>query len=622
VSSLLRETLFLLAVVVFPGLGLQRALRVRTDPALVLPLGILFGTAAYGLALVLGWFWLFPLLVLLASGCLVVLPSPGGAPGPPLKGALAPIAVLVVVLAWTGYRTNRVGPGGGFVLDHTEAVDSAFHVGVAYELATAYPPQVPGLSGVPLHYHYGGDLLRGAAVRFAGVPAYDSLSRYELTLFPIALLLALRSLTATLAGPRAVLLVSWSVLATDFSFLLPLVDREAKWWAQTLDSNLLPGLLLANASVPALALAAGSLLALRRYEQGEGGAYLPLAAALALGVPFFKVFLGAQLLLGLCWALLLGGKRPALLALALPVGLAILALTWGQTGGGVLVMPDPVLHQGLRLGTGDLPLGIVQSALDDLNLAPAAGARLAVAALLWVVLGLGLRGLGLVEAVSALVAGTGARTALAAMALSGIPLGLLVRITLKAQHGYDEAGYFVELAGALLFVFAAMAAERLPPRGPGVLVLLGLLAFPASVEFVFRKGLPESEGVEAPVVHAMAALETASPRGAVVLERPHLPYPPPPMVFAGRRVAFTTYIPYLPQFAPESLVSERHAALKRFFETTDPQEAVAIARNLRATYLCLYPGDALNFDGTGVLGTLYTEKGMRVYRILMGPPPD
>jgi hypothetical protein len=97
------------------------------------------------------------------------------------------VAVLVALLAATQYRSNRVGPDGSFLLDVGEHVDTAVHVGVTWELVAGYPPQVPGLAGVPMRYHVGSHLVRAAAVRWAGIHPYDSLSRFDVTLWGIAL---------------------------------------------------------------------------------------------------------------------------------------------------------------------------------------------------------------------------------------------------------------------------------------------------------------------------------------------------------------------------------------------------------------------------------------------------
>ena len=191
------------------------------------------------------------------------------------------------------------------------ASDTAFHAGLAYELTAGYPPQVPGVSGFPLGYHLGPDLVRAAAWRFAGVRPHDQIARLDVTLGALALVLLLRGMLHALrAPPLAVAIAPWTLLATDFSFLFA-ANPQAHWWADLLRGNLLVSLALSNPVVPALGLSLGSLIALTRHQRGEGRGWLVLSALLALAVPFFKVFLGAHLLLGLACAFLLRGRPRA-----------------------------------------------------------------------------------------------------------------------------------------------------------------------------------------------------------------------------------------------------------------------------------------------------------------------
>ena len=138
------------------------------------------------------------------------------------------------LLALTQYPWNRLDPSGAFLLDALVPFDTAFHVGLARELAIGYPPQLPGVSGFPLGYHLGTDLVRAAALRWAGIDPFDSISRFDVTLHGLALMLVLRATAARLgARPIVVALAPLTLLATDFSFVFaalprrPLVGRPA-----------------------------------------------------------------------------------------------------------------------------------------------------------------------------------------------------------------------------------------------------------------------------------------------------------------------------------------------------------------------------------------------------------
>ena len=604
---------FAALAVLLPGAALLRALRLDVDPALVVPLGTAWCAASYWLSLRTGQAVLFPALL----GALVVAAYFRGrgplrlATGPSLLGALPPALALLALLAVCQYPWNRVDrTTGEFLLDPLVTSDSAFHVGLTHELVAGYPPQVPGVAGFPIGYHLGTDLVRAAARRWAGLSPWDSLTRFDVTLWGLGLILATRALAARLgAPPLAVTLAPWTLFLSDFSFVFAF-NPQAHWWTDLLRGNLLLSLVYANPLVPALALALGSLLALSRFEETRAPSQLVLAALQAAAVPFFKVFLGAHLLLGLGAAFVLarGASRRALFLVAAPAALVTALLVLGQGGETVAV----------RLA----PLDLVRVTRETLGLAPLEGLALAAAALLWLVLSLGLRLTGLPAACVAL-RGTAAASALAAMALSGWPLGLMLRVSapevLEGQKVVNDAAYLVEQSGPLLWLFAALALGRFAASAPRRRLLaaaLLLLATPASWQYVIKKAGTAPDRMPAPMVRAMTALAAASRPGDVILQRPGGRYPPAPVVLAGRRVTYERFTPYLTQFVAKRDLESRHETVYRFFRTDDPREALRIARALEASYLALYGSDRVRFDTGGVLEPLYEEPGARLYRIL------
>jgi len=170
---------FAAAAIAGPGIAIQRIARVPVDAALVLPLGVAAAAGSYWLSLVAGAPWLFPAIVLLLDLALVWRAAWRRADGPALRGALAPLAAVVLVLAATQYPWNRLSSDGEFLLDPLVPYDTAFHVGLARELTLGYPPQLPGVSGFPVGYHLGADLVRAAALRWARVDPYDPISRLD-----------------------------------------------------------------------------------------------------------------------------------------------------------------------------------------------------------------------------------------------------------------------------------------------------------------------------------------------------------------------------------------------------------------------------------------------------------
>ena len=565
--------------------------------------------------------WLFPWTTALVGGTLLLpLGAWRRAPGPSLRGALPPFLAVAALLALTQYGGNRLDAAGDFLLDPLVTFDSAFHVGLTRELVIGHPPQVPGVAGFPLGYHLGTDLVRAAALRWGGTDPWDSLTRLDVTLWALGLVLALRAVAARLgAAPLAVAIAPWTLLLTDFSFVFA-GNPQAHWWTDLLRGNLLLSLAYANPIVPALGLVLGAVVSLSRFQETGHRGHLALAALQSAAVPFFKVFLGAHLLLGLgvAWLLARPAPRRALLLAALPCALATAALALGRGGQTV----DVVLA----------PLDLARVTRETLGLPPVDGAGLLGWAALWLVASLGLRLVAVPAAFRSLRA-SAAASVLGAIALSGWPIGLLFRVSapevLEGQKLVNDAAYLVEQSGPLLWVFAAIALGGFatsPLRRALALGALLLLATPATFQYAAKKATTPPDRLPAAMVRAVRALERVSLPGDVVIQRPGGRYPPAPVVLAGRRVPYERFTPYLTQFAARADLEKRHEVVYRFFRTTSREEALAIARSLGASFLALYGRDRVRFDTTGVLEPVHEEEGARVFRIVLGgaasAPPD
>jgi hypothetical protein len=613
-EATLRYSAFAGLGIVLPGLAVLRLFGLPREVGLVLPCGLSVAAGLSWLGLVAGAPWLFPAGVALLVATAALRRSPWPPSGPSLSGATAAILATVVALAFTQYRWNRVGPGGDFLLDPFVAFDTAFHVGLTRELTLGYPPQVPGIAGFPLGYHLGIDLVRASALRLAGIDPYDSIARFDVTLLAIALILALRGLTAAVGGSRAAVALSGFIpLATDFSFVFA-GNPQAHWWADLLRGNVLVSLALANPVIPGLALTLAALTALARVRESGGESpplhWLAVAAGLGFAVPFFKVFLGAHLLLGLLTAAILRprDRRNALLV-AVPVAFGTALLALGQGGATVVVVMAP--------------FDLVQVTRQTLGLLPASGLRFAAFAVLWLVASFGVRAVGIPEALRALRAGSLPAAALATMALAAWPLGLLFRVSapevLPGQLAVNDAAYLVEQGGPLLAVFAAIVLGRWLQAdkrlGIAAIAFAAALSLPATLQFVIKKARTAPDPIPAPMVRAMAALSGVSAPGEVILQRPAARYPPVPVILAGRRVPYERFTPWLTQFASPEALQERHETVYRFFHTTDPAEARAIAGRLGTRFLCLYGSDRVRFPIDELYTLVFEEPGARVYRL-------
>jgi len=555
-----------------PGIALPRLLRLRWDAALVVPLGLSFCAFTFWLSLVAHAPWLFPIATLL--GCLPLLRrrlAADRAEGPSLRGALPALAVLVALLAATQYRANRVGPDGSFLLETGEHVDTAVHVGVTWELVAGYPPQVPGLAGVPMRYHVGSHLVRAAAARWAGIHPYDALSRFDVTLWAIALVLALRGAAHALGlGATAVRLAGFLPLAADLSFV-PGVLLGSEHWAMKLGGNFLEAVFYANSISPAVAAALGALVALSRASRGEGRGWLVLASLLGAGCAFLKAFTGAQLLLalGLAWCV---QRSRLLLVVAAPLAVAVAILAFGSM---------PAAAEGVRVAFA--AFAPANPARVAFGLPEASGLALALSGVAWLVLSLGLRAAGIPGAWRGLCGGDAPLATLGALALTGWPIAFFASVT--ADPAYDESFYFLQASGLALWLFAAPVLASLARRSRAAAAIAVVVCLLPTAELVARRAMQEPERIAAPTVRAMAALREASCPGDVVLTRPGVSFVPPVVVLAGRRAPLANYIPYWRQFTTPEALAEREAAVWSFFRAADAASALDAARRLGARYV-------------------------------------
>ena len=608
VLATLRFAAFAAATILGPGIVLQRLIRVRWDPALVVPLGLAFCAAGYWLGLVSGTPWLLPLLALLLD---VQLLRPGlrGRPaeGPSIRGALPPALLLLLLLALARYPVNRVGPSGEFLLDMGEHRDTAVHVGLVWELEAGYPPQVPGFSGVELHYHVGIHLVRAAAARWAGIHPYDSFTRFDTTLWGLALILALRGAAHALGlGRRATGLVGYLPLACDLSFV-PGLLLGASYWAFKLGDNFTEAIFYANSMTPAMAMVLAAVTALARAERGEGRAWLVLGGILGASAAFFKVFAGALFLLALGTAWLLGRRRRELTFVAAPVGLALLLLVAGAAA--------PTGVEGVRASF--VPLAPVNPARLAFGLGEAHGLAFLASGLVWVVLSLGLRVLGVPGAFHQARGPRASGAVLGSFALWGWPIATFVSIT--ADPAYDESFYFLQASGLVLWLFATPVLAGSTRRSLTLAAAALLVSVAATGEYLYRARQQDPEVVPAAAVRAMAALREASRPGDVLLMQVRVPHVPLPIVLAGRRVAYVDYIGYWRQFVTPETREARREQVRSFFQARDAETARAVARELGARYVYLSGRRPRPVEKAGVLEALFREGNERVYRIRQRP---
>jgi hypothetical protein len=602
--------LFVVLALLLPGWAAQRLLNVRPDHALVLPVGLVLAAVCQACAWRAGVVWAFPVLLALpvVAACVRAPRAPGGQPGPTLVGALPALVVLIAFLALTVYPLNRRVADGAFLFDRIERIDTAFQAGVAWELAGTWPPEVPGLAGVRLSYHFGQHLVRAAAVIWAGVTPYDLLNRWDVTLVGLALVLALRAAVAALGGNGwAVTVAGFVPVLADAAFVLGGL-RGADWWTDLLSSNLQMPLAFGNTLVPALVLLLGLLVAWRRYLRGEGRGFLLLAALLAGALPCFKVFLAAPLACGLLLALLLGERRRATLALLLPL---VAMMAWLLSGGG-----------GATVEVWWQPLAPMRRTAESLMLNWPGWPAWAAWTLLWLLLAAGWRACAAGELWGALRAREPLRLTLAATILAGLVPGLLLRITYVGEGvAYNEGVYFVQQSAILSALFAACVLGRWAGHGRALLVGLLTLALglPTTVQFVVRKRASAPGRLPASLMRVLDVLARESQRGDVVIAPITTRWPPPALTLLGRRQPYTRFIPYMAQFASAPVLERRRALMNAFFKSREPGTALALARALGGRHVLVYGHQSLAFVPEPAFELRASDGNVHLYRV---PPAE
>jgi len=603
---------FALLCIVGPALAVLRLLRLHIDAAVVLPLGLALAAGLAWLDQALGWPGCFLAVCLALDLSLPFGRQPWKlAGGPNLRGAVWPALIYLALLVGTQWPVDRCAPDGAFLLDPLERVDTAFHVAVTWELSLPGAPQVPGLAGAPLHYHYAPHLVRAAAWRLVGLHPYDSFKRFDPLLWILALTLALRSAAGLIDAPRPVIwLAPFAPLIADLAFLDPERIR-VDFWSELFAGNALLAVFFGNSATPALALALAVLVVWQRALAGEGRRWLLVGGALAVALPSFKVFVALQLLAGLAWAARVPGRRLTAAALSVPCALATAWLASSAEARALAIdwRPFAEVLAWCQATARGAPTGL--------------GWFASVAA--FVTGSLGLRLLGLAPAWRAL-RGAAPAEALSVMALVGWPLWLLVRIS--ADGKFDETVYFASQSGPLLALFAFAALARFVAYPPGVAprrartvlawAVAALLGLSTSLQFVWHRLQTAPERVPAEVARAMAVLARVTEPGETVLQTSFARWPPPPVVWIGRRVAFTEYLPYLEQFAPSALCAERLREVRRFFKTRSVAEAQAIARRTGARYVCVF-GRGPREEVRELLDPVFESDDASVYR-LRGEP--
>ena len=441
---------------------------------------------------------------------------------------------------------------------------------------TGQPPQVPGVSGFPIGYHLGTDLVRAAARRWAGTDPWDSLTRFDVTLWGLGLVLALRALAARLgAPPLAVALVPWTLLLTRLLVRVRARTRRPTGGRDLLRGNLLLSLVYANPLVPgarprarrprlALALRGDRAARPARARRPPGG-----GRSLLQGVP---------------------GRAPAARARASrscsPAGASRRA---PRRRRGARRRSPPRCSCSARAARRSRSRSPRSTSCRSTRetLGPRAARRPARSPprrSLWLLLSLGLRARRPGEALGALrgPAFASAPRGDGALRLAARPA--VPRLGPRGARGPEGRERRRPISSSNRGRCCGCSRRWRSPRfaaSPHARRLLAARGAAAARDARHagstssRRRRRPPDRMPAPMVRAMRALAAASRPGDVVLQRPGGRYPPAPVVLAGRRVTYERFTPYLTQFVAKADLEARHAAVYRFFRTESRDEALA-----------------------------------------------
>ena len=211
---------------------------------------------------------------------------------------------LALIVSWIPmyvlpfYYKNLSLTGIGGLTFAPVVPDVLFHTALASELTHAFPPQIPFISGQPLSYHVGMDLVAAVLNRFGSVPIADLVVRYCPTLFITIDILAVFCLAHRVIGSRgaAVVAATLATLGEDLSFIPGLLQNSDQLWiVHYFAAPTIVSLYYVNPMVMAHGLLFTSLFCLQRSIADSRWGWAIAAALCCAALVQTKVFVFVQL---------------------------------------------------------------------------------------------------------------------------------------------------------------------------------------------------------------------------------------------------------------------------------------------------------------------------------------
>lgn len=514
------------------------------------------------------------------------------------------------------YRDTKVGGS-----------DALFHAAVTGALARS-PAEEPNpfVSGEPLAYHYGMDLLAAPFARELGIHPLDLAG----CLFPTLFLLLLCALVYAAARalrlePGTSLVATLLIFGTDFGILLYLFPVRPEWpeefWLAHFTSYPFTSFFWVNPHLPALVVFAGGLLAMATGMDSRRGRLL--VSLLFGATALFKVYLAFHVAMVLsvaaAWSFIKNRDRRWLeVTAATGIGMLGIALAHGFYGSSQVESRFdylPTVMGSFRASGLSALSEVLERARFEPGIFTILPAVMVLGFYLFMVLGVRVAAVPLSLSWLRHPGVEPARRFLALFFLLGLvpPLFFVVAASrLNSTYFFFNQSLF---AGAIVLAAAigGITAARWRVAAFALAVVLALA--PTVRNLDFWSDLPAAHWSASELSAALHLRETAGPDDVVL--HAVLPDTPSPASHIGGLSSVLTYwqgYPY--SFAAPEEVDRRLFDLTLFFRTEEQSTARNIVEGYGVTWVySLKKSHPLRFPCEGFLEKSYENEEVILYRV-------
>ncbi|MFN0070777.1 MAG: hypothetical protein ACKVVP_04720 [Chloroflexota bacterium] len=428
--------------------------------------------------------------------------------GAHLALALVLVATLAPLVINPRFLTNFDLDPEGVLQIRSQILDALLHLSVVHELSHSFPPSAQFLSGVPLAYHVGSDIVPALLIKMGGAHHLDVMFRYIPAVYLGLLILATftaarRWLGSAYGGVLVAMLVA---LGEDFSFIPGILRMSTGYWSvQYFEAPSTFSFYTFNPMLLAVTVFFSALLTLQYWWTTRHASWFLITALLLALLIQLKIFLLPHIIVSLAavgivaFARWRDGRLLALVACTLAIAIPLYLVTLGQSESAerqlVRLFPFQYLDIMLReFGLGGSTIGTsVKSLYFD--------AEVTISTVLWTVgvalpvylIGaFGWRMIGASLLLRSLwpTRETQLRAVAAVFVLTGAAVTLLFSVSaagIPARETYNNAIWFIVASKHMAWLFAVewivTRARASTMSGRYLLVLITLcLSLPSTIQ--------------------------------------------------------------------------------------------------------------------------------------------